>query len=56
MPLLRCAGWFYGPIRVQPSTDEDRKTEEKMDLRKKAMDKARAAGLTDEDLKALRAT
>jgi hypothetical protein len=54
MPLLRYAGWFYGPVRVQPMTDEDGKNEKALDARKKAMDKARAAGLTDEDLKALR--
>ncbi len=46
---------WYGPVSVVPSTKEDDVEEAKLQAAKAAINKARALGLTDEDIAALKA-
>lgn len=50
-------GQWWAPmrstVRTTPSTKEDIQLQAKMDARKLAMEKAKAAGLSDEDIKDL---
>ena len=50
-------GQWWAPMRstvwTTPSTKEDIQLQAKMDARKLALEKAKAAGLSDEDIKAL---
>lgn len=45
---------IYGPVYVVPPTKEDKAAQERVDAREAAEEKAKAAGLTEEDIKALR--
>lgn len=42
------------PGRIEPATDGDKRLQERIDLRNAAFEKARAAGLTDADIEAMR--
>lgn len=53
--VFRFNNWIHAPVRVHQPTSEDLATQKKMDDANAVIAKARAAGLTDEDIKALRA-
>ena len=44
---------WYGPVKIEDSTSADLKEDERINAKNAALEKARAAGLTDDDLKAL---
>lgn len=52
--LIRVGGEWYGPVRVIPSTKEDDHSQQLLDQRRAALEKAFAAGLSEDDVKALR--
>ena len=51
--LYRINGLWYGPIQLRGTTNEDMREQEKLDNRAKALEKAKAAGLSDDEIKAL---
>ena len=53
-PLFWHDGSWYGPVYLLGSSKEDDLYQEKLDQYRKAVDKARATGLTLEDIDALR--
>lgn len=54
--LLLHEGKWYAPlsaVRIHPPTEDDRRTQKAMDAKREAIKKAKNAGLTDADLKAI---
>lgn len=47
-------GYWYGPVHVTPPSDDDRRAERDLALKREAVRRAKAAGLSDDDIKALR--
>ena len=52
--LLKVDGCWYGPVRTRPETKEDAHAQKLLDAKREVMERARAAGLSDEDIAALR--
>ena len=48
--VYRCDGWWYGPINLIYPTKKEEEEEKIMLKRKQVIQKAREAGLTDEDI------
>lgn len=51
--LFRYNGQIYGPVRVHFATREDDEKQKRIDARNAAIEKAKAAGLTDDEIRAL---
>lgn len=51
--LYKINGLWYGPVQIHGTSPTDKAEQVKLDARKAALDKARAAGLTDDEIKAL---
>ncbi len=49
--LYRIGNQWYGPVHVQSSSKEDDATDKKLELRKAAIERARLAGLSEQDIK-----
>lgn len=52
--VFRISGVWYGPIQLVRPSDEDKNEQSRIDARRAAIEKAKAAGLSDEDIAALR--
>jgi len=52
--LIKHNGRWYGPVNIEAGTNEDKAAQAKIAIREAAETKARAAGLTEEDIAALR--
>ncbi len=52
--IYRIHGAWYGPINLLPSTPEDDRMQERHDVRRAILEKAKAAGLSDEEIEVLR--
>jgi hypothetical protein len=51
--LINVNGEWFGPVVVTPATREDTQAQTVIDARREAIARAKAAGLTDDDLRAL---
>jgi len=54
--LVKVGGAWYGPVHIKQSTKEDDCAQKLLDDRRAAIVRARELGLSDEDLRLLRAT
>lgn len=52
--LLRHKNTWYGPVTIEEPTSEDIKHQHSIDIKEKAVEKAKSLGLTDEDITILR--
>lgn len=53
--LVRAGGAWYGPVQIKQATKEDDHAQKLMDERRAAVARARELGLSDEDIRLLRA-
>lgn len=53
--LVKAGGAWYGPVQIKQSTKEDDRAQKLMDERRAAIARARELGLSDEDIRLLRA-
>ena len=51
--IRRDGGYWFGPVKVIAPTKEDESAQVKRDARRIAIEKARAAGLTDDEISAI---
>lgn len=51
--LIRHNNRYYGPVRIMRSTPEEDRAQKQYDLKQEAIEKAKLAGLTEEDIKLL---
>lgn len=51
--LFTKSGYWYGPVNVIRPTDEDKMAQDRIDRIRAAAEKARVAGLSNEDIQAL---
>ena len=52
--LIKVGSCWYGPVQIRPETKEDAHAQKLLDAKREVVERARAAGLSDEDIAALR--
>ena len=51
--VYKLGNTYYAPVKLEPATVEDKKQDELRELKLAALEKAKAAGLTEEELRLL---
>jgi hypothetical protein len=45
---------WYGPVKVEPSSQDDIRLQERLDVQNEALEKAKSLGLSDEEIKLIK--